>query len=74
MWIERARSGEDVVITDRGTPVARLVAVDSTPLLEELTRAGVLSRPVSDTRPSARSARRVVASGSVSDLINEQRR
>src|ERR1039458_8019004 len=25
-WIERARSGEEVVVTDRGTPVARLLA------------------------------------------------
>lgn len=30
-WIERARRGEGVVVTDRGTPVVRLVAVDSAP-------------------------------------------
>jgi len=31
-WIERARGGEEVVATDRGTPVARLVAIDGAPL------------------------------------------
>src|SRR5665647_1492442 len=25
-WIERARSGEEIVVTERGTPVARLLA------------------------------------------------
>ena len=42
-WIERARSGEEVVVTDRGTPVARLLAVDTAPLLDQLITSGVLS-------------------------------
>lgn len=37
-WIGRVREGEDVVVTDRGTPVARLVAVGSAPLIDRLTR------------------------------------
>ena len=37
-WIERVRRGEEVVVTDRGTPVARLIAVDTAPMLERLTR------------------------------------
>ncbi|HEY5178367.1 MAG TPA: type II toxin-antitoxin system prevent-host-death family antitoxin, partial [Dermatophilaceae bacterium] len=35
-WIERARSGQEVVVTDRGTPVARLRAVDTALLLDQL--------------------------------------
>jgi len=50
-WIDRARAGEEVVVTDRGIPVARLVAVESAPLLDQLTQQGVLSRP-SGPRPS----------------------
>lgn len=72
-WIERVRAGEEVVVTDRGTPVARLVSVDTAPLLEELTKQGVLGRPKS-ARPRARGARRVSARESVSDLVGEQRR
>ncbi|MDN5797533.1 MAG: type II toxin-antitoxin system prevent-host-death family antitoxin [Intrasporangium sp.] len=72
-WIERVRAGEEVVVTDRGTPVARLVPVDSAPLLEQLTRRGVLTRP-RQGRPTARGARRSRPSGSVSDLVREQRR
>jgi prevent-host-death family protein len=44
-WVERARSGEEVVITERGRPVARLVPVDTAPLLEDLVRA---QGPVAD--------------------------
>lgn len=73
-WIERVRDGEEVVVTDRGTPVARLIAVDTAPLLEQLTRAGVLSRPQRSGRPTASGAPRVQASQPVSDLVAEQRR
>ena len=73
-WIERARRGEEVVVTDRGTPVARLVAVDSAPLLERLTREGVLSRPRRAERPVASGAPRARASRPVSELVAEDRR
>jgi prevent-host-death family protein len=73
-WIDRVRGGEEVVVTDRGTPVARLVAVDTAPLLERLTREGVLSRPSSTARPVARGAVRVQPRAPVSDLVDEQRR
>jgi prevent-host-death family protein len=73
-WIEQVRAGEEIVVTDRGTPVARLVPVDTAPLLERLTREGVLSKPHRAARPSARKAVRVRASGPVADLVAEQRR
>jgi prevent-host-death family protein len=73
-WLERARSGEDVVVTDRGTPVARLVGVSSATTLERLTSEGVISRPAVPARPRATGRSRVAAGGSVSDLVTEQRR
>jgi prevent-host-death family protein len=73
-WIERARSGEEIVVTERGTPVARLLAVDAAPLLDQLIASGVLSKPRHDDRPAARGAARAYASGPVSELVSEQRR
>jgi prevent-host-death family protein len=73
-WIERVRAGEEVVVTDRGVPVARLLPVDAAPLIEQLTRQGVLSKPRRSQRPAARGAPRVQARGSVSELVSEQRR
>lgn len=73
-WIEQVRAGEEIVVTDRGTPVARLLAVDTAPLLEQLIRRGVVSRPARAERPPARNASRVHARGPVADLVSEQRR
>ncbi len=73
-WIERARAGEEVVVTDRGTPVVRLLAVDTAPLLDQLIARGVLSKPRRADRPAARGIARAQASGPVSELVSEQRR
>jgi len=73
-WIERARCGEDVVVTHRGVPVARLLPVDTAPLLDQLVQRGVLSALLRTDRPSARDAGRVHARGPVADLVSEQRR
>lgn len=73
-WIDRARAGEEIVITDRGTPVARVLAIDATPLIDQLTQQGVLSRPRRLDRPAGRGASRVQARGSVAELVSEQRR
>lgn len=72
-WIARVQAGEEVVVTDRGTPVARLLAVDTAPLLEQLVQSGVISRPRRADRPAARTARRARATGPVADLVSEQR-
>jgi prevent-host-death family protein len=42
-WIEKARGGEEVVITDRGVPVARLTGVASADLLSDLVREGLVT-------------------------------
>jgi prevent-host-death family protein len=73
-WIDRARAGEEIVITDRGIPVVRLLPVHTAPLLDQLVQRGVLSKPVSSQRPTARSVVRARASGPVAELVSAQRR
>lgn len=73
-WVERARDGERVVVTDRGIPVARLVAVDADGLLDRLEREGTLVRAKVAKRPVAGRRRRVTASGAVADSVIENRR
>lgn len=72
-WIAKAQAGEDVVLTDRGRPVARLTGVNGTNALQDLIDRGVVSRPEKPAA-STKSWKRIRASGSVSDLIKEQRR
>ena len=73
-WVDRARAGEEILVTDRGVPVARLLGVHTAPLLERLIAEGVIGRANRKPRPKATGHRRVVATGSVADLISEQRR
>ena len=73
-WIDAAREGNDIVITDRGTPVARIVALHSTPVIDRLTAQGVISRPSRSTRPVAGGRHRPTPKRPVADIVGEQRR
>lgn len=72
-WLDRVQHGEDVVITDRGTPVAKIVRVTASELLDDLEREGLLARPTSQARPRAGDYRRVRATRSVAKLVSSQR-
>jgi prevent-host-death family protein len=73
-WLARASEGEDVVITDRGVPVARLVGLTTTATLERLTAEGVIGRPVTAQRPRATGRPRPRARRPVADQVSDQRR
>lgn len=71
-YLAQVESGVEVIVTDRGRPIARLNGIDnrSTDTLASLIEAGLV-RP-----PTSKSRRRPVplrSTGSVSDLVTEQR-
>ena len=72
-WLERARQGAEVVITDRGLPVARLLGLSTTATIERLTAEGVIGRPEQATRPVAAGRARPRSRRPVADLVSEQR-
>ena len=53
-WVARVRKGEEVVITDRGKPVARLVPVDGESNYDRLVREGVITPARSKKRHIAK--------------------
>jgi prevent-host-death family protein len=73
VWLDLVQHGEEVVITDRGLPVARLLGLDSTPTLERLTDEGLIARPVSGQRPKAAGRKRPRPRLPVADIVSEQR-
>jgi prevent-host-death family protein len=73
-WLQRARQGDEVVITDRGLPVARLLGVGASATLDRLTAAGVIGRPEQSERPRASGRSRPRAQRSLAGLVTEQRR
>jgi prevent-host-death family protein len=74
VWLDRVRHGEEVIVTDRGVPVARLLGMDATSTLERLTAEGVIGRPAAVTRPKASGRPRPRPRQPVSDDISDQRR
>jgi prevent-host-death family protein len=73
-YIKRVREGEEIVVTDHGTPVARILPVNDNgrSKLDELIAAGILT-PAPRQGPR-RPPNPIKTKGTVSDLVAEQRR
>jgi prevent-host-death family protein len=73
-WVERARRGDEIVITDRGVPVARLLGLATTGILQRLGAEGVIGRAAASPRPVAAGRARPRARRPVADIVSDQRR
>ena len=73
-WLDRAREGEEVIVTDRGLPVARLLGLSSTATLERLAAEGIIGRSARADRPVASGRTRPRARRPVAEIVSEQRR
>ncbi|MFC4375704.1 type II toxin-antitoxin system Phd/YefM family antitoxin [Nocardia halotolerans] len=65
------RAGRTVTVTDHGTPIARIVPIDRLTALEQLRAEG---RVQPARKRKQRAVEPVKANGTVSDLIENQRR
>jgi prevent-host-death family protein len=74
-YIERVRAGEEVVVVQHGFPVARISGIDSSGVIERLTREGVIRRPENPVKVIAKGRARVVPTSGppVSEWIADQR-
>jgi prevent-host-death family protein len=72
-YLDRVREGAEVVITDRGMPIARLLGVTATTTLERLTADGVIARPAAP-RPRASGQPRPRPRRSIAAMVSDQRR
>jgi prevent-host-death family protein len=73
-WLERARRGDELVITDRGVPVARLLGLTAGTTLDRLAADGVIGRPAATRRPRASGQPRPRPRHPLADIVSEQRR
>lgn len=73
-YVRHAQAGHEVVVTMRGHRVARLSPIgDADDPLEDLRRRGLLRDPTTPRRRTTPGTR-VTATGSVSELVADQRR
>jgi len=73
-WLARVQGGDELVITDRGVPIARLLGVTATATLERLAAEGVIGPPTVAQRPKASGRPRSRARRPLADIISEHRR
>lgn len=73
-YLDRAKNGEDVRITERGKEIARITSVPAErKTLEDLAAAGLVTRAKRPKTP-VREEDLIPVRGSVSDIVIEQRR
>lgn len=73
-YLDMVRDGEEIVITERNVPIARITPIDSASTIDELTRQGLIALPARSTRRRARGETRAKATAPVADLVSDQRR
>lgn len=71
-YLERVKDGEELVVTDRGQAVARVVPVGGERTLDRLVAEGLVTPAAREGR--SRPVRRIRSRESVSALVAEQRR
>lgn len=72
-WIDQVKSGEEIVLTERRTPIARITGINALPVIEQLERDGLIRGPRNKSRTKASGRKRVPVKGSVSEIIMQQR-
>lgn len=70
-YLAEVQSGATLTVTDHGRPIARIVPVDQPSRLDTLIAEGRV-RPARGAKPGAPAP--VAGSGTVSDLVADQRR
>ncbi len=70
-YLERVQAGEEIVVTDRGRAIARVLPIDGERTIDRLIREG---RATSAKQRKRTLPTPLKTTGTVSDLIAEQRR
>ena len=70
-YLDRVRGGEEVVVTDRGRAIARVLPLGTERVLDRLIAEGVVTPA---QQPKSRARKPIKSKGTVSDLVADQRR
>ena len=71
-YMKKVHEGEEIVVTDRGAPVARIVPMNGRRKIDRLIAAGLVEPAPRKTPRSL--PKPIKIEGGVSDLVDEQRR
>ena len=71
-YLREMKSGNSIIVTDRGRPVGRITAMESSPRIAELAKAGVLQWSGKKFKPGEAGIK-VRGGRKVADLLLENR-
>ena len=73
-YLDRVQAGEEVIVTERGRPIARLTGLTpDVDRLAELIAAGIVTPSSAPRRVPSRRVR-LRGQGTIADIVAEQRR
>lgn len=72
-YVELVRRGHELVVTERGKPVARLVGAEAMSRREQLIAQGLIT-PAKRPRRRSSEIAKIKARGGLSDLLDQQKR
>jgi prevent-host-death family protein len=72
-YLDEVKAGGELVVTERGRPVARLIPAEGGSALERLVAAGIVTPPTRPREPSS-SFGRIHARGDLLRFVLDQRR
>jgi prevent-host-death family protein len=70
-YLRLVREGEELVVTDRGRAIARVLPMETERALDRLIAEGVVTPA---RQPKRRASTPIRSKGTVSDLVGDQRR
>ena len=74
-YLDRARAGEEITVTEHGRPIARLTSIGpDVDRMAGLVQAGIVRPAQTLKRRKPPKRVRLAPGGSVADLVSEQRR
>ena len=72
-YIDEVRDGAELIVTERGMPVARILGIDAIPAYERLVKEGIIGLP-ENPGPRRRAVRPTLrADKPISDIIRRHR-
>jgi prevent-host-death family protein len=71
-WLERAANGEEIIVTERGRPRARLTGVGQQSTCERLIAKGVIT-PAQKPKGSTPLPKPIPIKGSIDDILRDSR-
>lgn len=72
-WLDEVKAGRELVVTERGRPVARVIPASGGSSMDELIEAGIVTPPEARREPASTFGR-IRTDGDVLEFVLQQRR